>query len=292
MFENFTSRLIQVSGATIHCRVGGNGPPLLLLHGCPQTHVMWHKVAPALSRHFTVVASDLRGYGDSSKPAGLPDHANYSFRAMAADQVEVMSSLGFETFSAVGHDRGARVLHRMALDHPEVLGRVALLDILPTAFLYAHTDRAFATRYWEWFFFVQDYDFPEKLLSGNPEAFLRYELGDLVDNGIVSHDAWNEYLRVLSTEPAIHGMCEDYRAGATADFEIDKADHDRDKKITIPVLALWGEVGIARAAATPLDTWKTWATNVSGGPVDSGHFLTEENPDVTAKALREFFSAG
>ena len=283
-FENFTSRLIQVKHARIHCRVGGAGPPLLLLHGCPQTHVMWHKLAPALSRVFTVVASDLRGYGDSSKPAGSADHSNYSFRAMAADQVEVMSSLGFATFSAVGHDRGARVLHRMALDHPQALQRMALLDILPTAFLYAQTDRAFATRYWEWFFFTQGDGFPETLLSGNPAAFLRYELGELVDRGAISSEAWSEYLRALSTEAAMHGMCEDYRAGATIDLEHDAADSAR--RILCPLMVLWGERNPIWDRFDMLGVWRQFAATVIGSAVPAGHYLAEEAPEhVLAKVL-------
>jgi haloacetate dehalogenase len=220
LFDNFATHDIRLADAVIHRRVGGRGPPLLLLHGCPQTHVMWHKVIGALAQHFTVVASDLRGYGDSSKPKGLADHSNYSFRAMASDQVALMTrSFGFKSFYAVGHDRGARVLHRMALDHPDIVSRIALLDILPTPFLYAQTDRDFATTYWEWFFFIQGHDFPEQMLSGNPEPFLRYELGDLVDRGVVAPEAWREYLRVLSRWDAVHGMCEDYRAGASVDLE-------------------------------------------------------------------------
>jgi haloacetate dehalogenase len=289
LFDNFTSRLIQVSGATIRCRIGGSGPPLLLLHGCPQTHVMWHKVAPALARHFTIVASDLRGYGDSSKPLGLPDHTNYSFRAMATDQVEVMSNLGFETFSAVGHDRGARVLHRMALDHPQALRRVALLDILPTPFLYAQTDRAFATRYWEWFFFVQDSDFPEKLLSGNPEAFLRYEIGELVNNGIISHEAWSEYLRVLSTESAMHAMCEDYRAGATIDLVHDAADSERH--VLCPLMILWGDRNPVWKRFDVLEVWRQFAPTAVGCAVRAGHYLAEEAPQQVLAQLLPFLGA-
>jgi haloacetate dehalogenase len=240
LFDNFTSRFIEVNGATIHCRIGGNGPPLLLLHGCPQTHVMWHKVAPALSRHFTVIASDLRGYGDSSKPLGSPDHANYSFRAMAADQV--------------------------------------------TAFLYGQTDRTFATTYWEWFFFVQERDFPEKLLAANPEAFLRYELGELVDSGAISHEVWSEYLRALSTESAMHGMCEDYRAGATIDLEHDAADSER--RVRCPLMVLWGDRNPVWGRFDMLGVWRQFAPAAVGSAVHAGHYLAEESPDqVLAKLL-------
>jgi len=250
---------------------------------------MWHKVAPALALHFTVVASDLRGYGDSSKPAGAADHANYSFRAMADDQIEVMSSLGFGTFSAVGHDRGARVLHRMALDHPKTLRRIALLDILPTAFLYAQTDRTFATSYWEWFFFVQRPDFPEKVLSGNTAAFLRHEIGDLVDNGAISQEAWSEYLRVLSTESAMHSMCEDYRAAATIDLEHDAADFDR--QILCPLMVLWGNRNPIWERFDNLEVWRRFAMTVIGCAIQSGHYLAEEAPNEVVAKLLPFLAA-
>jgi haloacetate dehalogenase len=288
LLESFATHDIQVTDATIHCQVGGSGRPLLLLHGCPQTHVMWHKVAPALANHFTVVASDLRGYGDSSKPRGLPDHSNYSFRAMATDQVEVMTSLGFKSFSAVGHDRGARVLHRMALDQPETLTRVALLDILPTSFLYAHADRDFAAKYWEWFFFIQAHDFPEQMLSGNPEALLRYELGALADRGVVVPEAWREYLRVLSSPDAMHGMCEDYRAGASIDLEHDAADASR--KILCPLMALWGNQNPVWRRFDMLEVWRKYAESVIGCGLDAGHYLAEEAPAAVLAHLLAFLS--
>lgn len=289
MFQQFTTQDVQVGGAQIHCRVGGSGPPLLLLHGCPQTHVMWHKIAPVLSRHFTVVVSDLRGYGDSSKPQGSAGHQNYSFRAMASDQLELMASLGFGRFSAVGHDRGARVLHRMALDRPDALERIALLDILPTSFLYAQTDRSFATRYWEWFFFVQDYDFPERLLSANPEAFLRHELGELVDNGVVVSDAWSEYLRVLSNPAAMHGMCEDYRAGASIDLEHDAADADR--AVHCPLMVLWGDENPVWSRFDMLEVWRRFAPGVIGRAIRGGHYLAEEAPGEVLDQLLPFLSS-
>jgi haloacetate dehalogenase len=249
---------------------------------------MWCKIAPALSRHFTIVASDLRGYGDSSKPAGSPDHANYSFRAMATDQVEVMSSLGFDRFSAVGHDRGARVLHRMALDHPQALKRVALLDVLPTPFLYAHADRNFATSYWEWFFFIQKSDFPEKLLSSNPEAFLRYEIGELVDNGTISYEAWSEYLRAISTENAMHAMCEDYRAGATIDLEYDAADAAR--RVLCPLMVCWGDRNPIWQRFNILDVWQEFASIVVGSAIPAGHYLAEEAPEQLLEQLLPFLT--
>ena len=288
LFDDFTSHDVQVHGARIHCRVGGSGPPLLLLHGCPQTHVMWHKVAPALARQFTVVASDLRGYGASSKPRGLAGHENYSFRAMAADQRELMASLGFAHFSAAGHDRGARVLHRMGLDSPEVLDRVALLDILPTAHLYAHTDRLFATRYWEWFFLIQGGDLPETLLAGNPEAFLRYEFDGLGD-AVIALEAWREYLRALSDPAAIHGMCEDYRASASIDLEHDAADVGR--ALRCPLLVLWGDENPVWQRFDVLAVWRRYAPEVVGASLRAGHYLAEEAPDDVLARLMPFLAA-
>ena len=288
-FEGFKSHFIDVSGARIHCRVGGDGPPLLLLHGCPQSHFMWHKLAPALSLRFTVIASDLRGYGDSSKPQGLPDHANYSFRAMAGDQVELMAKLGFSSFSAVGHDRGARVLHRMALDSPTALHKAALLDILPTKVLYENTDKQFASAYWEWFFFIQGGGLPEKLLSADPEAFLRYEIGHLVDSGVIGGAAWAEYLRVLQGEAAMHGMCEDYRAGASIDLEHDTVDKGRLAEV--PMLLLWGELNPIWQKFDMLEVWRQHVTSVTGRGIRSGHYLAEEAPNQVLDALLPFLTS-
>jgi len=273
----------------IHCRIGGEGPPLLLLHGCPQTHLMWRRLAPALSREFTIVASDLRGYGDSGKPQGLPDHANYSFRRMATDQIELMTRLGFDKFSAVGHDRGARVLHRMALDFPDRLQRLAFLDILPTTVLYEQTDRHFANAYWEWFFFTQGQGFPEKLLSADPESFLRYELGHLVDDGTIGPDVWKEYLRVLRDKAAMHGMCEDYRAGATIDLAHDAADAGR--RIGVPLLLLWGARNPVWERFDMIGTWQRFAKNVVGSPIQAGHYLAEEAPERVLDELLPFMRA-
>jgi haloacetate dehalogenase len=227
VFDGFRHHRIDVSqSTTINLVVGGGGPPLLLLHGCPQTLVMWHKIAPALAEEFTVIATDLRGYGDSSKPRGEPDHAN-SFRTLAQDQVDVVAALGYERFMVAGHDRGARVVHRMALDHPATVRKAAILDILPTLTLYDETNAQFAAAYWEWFFFIQAYDFPETLIAAAAEAFLSYELGQLVSSGAVTQDAWREYLRCISDPSTVHGMCEDYRAGASIDLEYDRRDLSR-----------------------------------------------------------------
>lgn len=284
LFEGFESRTVETADTSIFCRVGGEGPPLLLLHGCPQTHVMWNKMAPNLARHFTVVAADLRGYGKSSKPAGLPSHENYSFRAMANDQVSVMAELGFKRFSAIGHDRGARVLHRMCLDHPNQIERVILLDILPTSYLYENTNTDFATSYWEWFFFTQDAPFPETTLFSNPEAFLRYELSELLDDGIICDVVWNEYLSALSSFEAMHGMCEDYRAGATVDLRNDSLDAGR--KVETDLLLLWGKKNPIWERFHMIDVWKQFAARVRGHAIDCGHYLAEEAPgEVLSSAI-------
>lgn len=288
MFENFEERYIQTSSATIHFVISGEGPPLLLLHGCPQTYSMWHKIAPELAERYTVIAADLRGYGDSSKPQGMADHNNYSFRVMAQDQVELMDALGYEEFMVVGHDRGARVSHRMALDYPNKVIKAAFLDILPTTTLYDNMDRDFAIEYYEWSFFVQPYDFPERLLSAEPEAFLQRDLGALLERGIITPEAWKEYLRVLQDPDAIHGMCEDYRAGASIDLEHDRAD--MDKKISCPLLILWGEHNLVWKKFNVLDVWQERAENVTGQPLACGHYLAEELPVETLKHLLRFFS--
>ncbi len=287
-FEGFTTERIRTAGATIHCRVGGAGPALLLLHGCPQTHLMWHKVVGTLSRSFTVVASDLRGYGESSKPRGAADHSNYSFRAMADDQVEVMAALGFERFSAAGHDRGARVAHRMALDHPGVLERLVVLDILPATVLYEEADAEFARTYWEWFFFVQEADFPERLLASDPEAFLRHEIGGLVDDGTVPPETWEEYLRVLSSADAMHGMCEDYRAGASVDLEHDRADSGR--LVSCPLQILWGGRNRVWERFDMIEVWRRFAADVRGSEIDAGHYLVEEAPRETLGEMLSFLA--
>jgi haloacetate dehalogenase len=287
VFEGFARHRIETSGSqTINAVSAGTGEGLLLLHGCPETLVMWHRVAPALAEEFAVVACDLRGYGDSSKPAGGADHAAYSFRAMAQDQVDVMRALGHERFLVAGHDRGARVVHRMALDHPEVVRRAAVLDILPTATLYERTDAEFATAYWEWFFFLQGNALPETLIGAAPEAFLRHELGALVDRGVIAADAWQEYLRCISDPAAIHGMCEDYRAGATIDLEHDRRDGSR--RIACPLLVLWGEQNPIWARFDMLDVWRRHADTVTGEALPCGHYLAEEAPQATSAQLRRF----
>jgi len=254
---------------------------LLLLHGYPQTHAMWHRIAPRLAEHFTVVAADLRGYGDSSKPPGEVDHRGYSKRAMAQDQIELMRALGFARFRLAGHDRGGRVAHRLARDHPECVERLAVLDISPTAIMYEKTDRAFATAYYHWFFLIQPYDLPERLIAADPAYYLKKKLGGWGSAGISIFDprAYAEYERCFRDPALIHASCEDYRASATIDLEHDAADAGRP--IGCPLLVLWGERGVVHRLFDPIADWKRVATDVRGKPLPCGHYLAEEAPDET-----------
>jgi haloacetate dehalogenase len=286
-FPGFRQQSIKTSGTTINVRVGGSGSPLLLLHGYPQTHVEWRKIAPALAADFTVVMPDLRGYGDSGKPAGGENHVNYSKRAMALDQVEVMTALGFETFAFVGHDRGARVGHRLALDHPDRVTKLALLDICPTLHMYNTTNRLFASFYYHWFFLVQPAPFPETLIGNNVEATLRQFMGAVMPAAI-EPQAFAEYFRCFNDPAAIHASCEDYRAAATIDLKHDQAD--LDKKIACPLLLLWGAQGLVGQMYDVLAVWRERATNVSGKALPCGHWVAEEVPNETLAELRAFLA--
>lgn len=288
MFEGFESKRISTSETEINVKVGGDGPPLLLLHGYPQTHVIWHKIAPKLAERFTVVATDLRGYGDSGKPATDADHSTYSKRAMAADQVEVMSAFGFEKFSVVGHDRGGRVAHRMVRDFSDRIDKIAVLDIAPTATMYGATDKQFATAYYHWFFLIQPNGLPEHLIGCDPEFYLSQKMtawGKAKEG--ITKEAFAEYLRCFSDPATIHATCEDYRASAGIDLEHDAAN--AGEKITNPLLVLWGQDGFVGSAYDVLGTWRDVATDVSGHAVPGGHFLPEEAPDETLQALLGFF---
>jgi haloacetate dehalogenase len=289
LLPGFAPRRIATTGAEINAVIGGSGPPLLLLHGYPQTHAMWHRIAPRLAQHFTVVAADLRGYGDSAKPAGEADHRTYSKRAMAQDQVEVMRTLGFTRFRLAGHDRGGRVAHRLARDHPECVERLAVLDISPTAIMYEKTDQAFATAYYHWFFLIQPYDLPERLVGADPAYYLKKKLGGWGSAGISIFDprAYAEYERCFRDPALIHASCEDYRASATIDLEHDASDAGR--KLECPLLVLWGERGVVQRLFDPIADWQRVAKDVRGKPLSCGHYLAEEAPEETYGELLAFF---
>lgn len=291
MFEGFKQRRIKTPEVEIHLRIGGSGPPLLLLHGYPQTHVMWHRVAPVLAERFTVMVPDLRGYGDSAKPEGTPDHMGYSKRTMASDQVALMATLGYERFSVCGHDRGARVAYRLALDH-DCVERLAVLDIVPTLEQFERMGKEGAFSSYHWYFLAQPEPFPETLIGADPEYFLRYTLSSWCGtDGAFSDEAMSEYLRCFRDPTVIHATCEEYRAGATVDCDIDAEDRARGHRITCPLLALWGVRGRPYKRRDVLEVWRGWAHDVSGQGIDCGHFLPEEAPNETVEALLGFFAS-
>jgi haloacetate dehalogenase len=282
MFEGFTLTTVDTGEATIRLRHGGSGPPLLLLHGNPQTHVMWHKIASRLAEEFTVVTADIRGYGDSSKPPHSDDHEPYSKRAMARDQVEVMRQLGFDRFYLAGHDRGARVSYRLTLDHPERVLKLAVLDIIPTIEQFARADMQFGMRAWHWFFLAQAADFPERAINAAPDVFFERR-----PTAAFTPEARADYWRCYQNPDTIRAICEDYRAGATIDLAHDAEDRGK-RRIACPLLVLWGARG-ARTNFDHLEIWRGWAQDVRGRGIDSGHFLAEEAPDEVYAELREFF---
>ena len=289
MFKDFQPFTVSVDDTDIFGVVGGNGPPLLLLHGYPQTHVMWHKVAPGLAEHFTVVATDLRGYGRSSKPTPRPDYANYSKRTMAADMVGVMNHLGFDRFGILAHDRGARVAHRMAMDAPDVVRQMLLLDIAPTREMYANADQAFARAYWHWFFLIQPAPMPERMIGVDPRAFWLDKCG-AGSAGLTPFTpaALEAYLTAFDDPLAISASCADYRAAATIDLEHD--DEDRGRTVTCPVRVLWGDRGVIEANFDCLALWRQRADHVDGGALPGGHYLAEELPDEVLLEAIDFFS--
>jgi haloacetate dehalogenase len=287
MFEGFEERRIETAGAEIFLRTAGSGEPLLLLHGYPQTHAMWHRVAPRLAERYTVVCPDLRGYGASSKPASDPAHAAYSKRATAQDLVEVMATLGFDRFRVAGHDRGARVTHRLALDHPSRVERIALLDVIPTYDVFNSVDQQVATGTYHWFFLIQPAPFPETLIGHDPAYFLRWHLRSWSAgrDDFFAPEALAAYEAAFADPATIHATCEDYRAGASIDLEHDEADLGR--RVKCPTLVLWGEKG---KPAHLDEIWRRYAADVTGQALPAGHFLAEEVPDETAAALLEFFA--
>jgi len=289
LFPGFTRKRIRTSGATINLVAGGNGPPVLLLHGYPETHAMWHKVAPALARDYTVVCADLRGYGDSSKPKGLPDHSNYSKRAMAKDMAEVMTRLGHRRFHLVGHDRGARVAHRLARDHGSRVRSLTALDISPTLKMYQSTNKEFATAYYHWFFLIQPFPLPETLLARQGPHYILGRIGRGKSRlKCFSKAAQREYIRAFRDPKCIHATCEDYRAAASIDLAHDKKD--LRTKLKIPVLVLWGKQGVIQRMFKPLSDWREVAREVRGRALDCGHFLPEEAPADVLRELRRFLA--
>jgi len=288
MFPGFTTQKIKTNSIHLHTRIGGSGSPLLLLHGYPQTHIMWHKIAPTLAQHFTVICPDLRGYGDSDCPPSDPQHLTYSKRTTAQDLIGLMDYLGFDTVMAAGHDRGGRVLHRLLLDHPQRVTRAAVLDIVPTRHIFQTIDQQMATIYEHWFSLIQPDGFPEHLIGQDPDYYLTTKLNRWSDNpDAFTPEAMAEYLRCFRRPQVIHGTCEDYRAAASIDLEHDEADIHR--KINCPLLVLWGGKGAMERNYEVLDVWRQYASDVQGEPLDCGHFVPEEAAEGCAKGMMSFF---
>lgn len=287
MFDGFESTRVKTGAGALNVRHGGAGPPLLLLHGYPQTHAMWHAVAPALAADHHVVCPDLRGYGDSAKPPSTPGHEPYSKRAMARDMVELMASLGHDTFAVAGHDRGGRVTHRLALDHPAAVTRACVMDIVPTYHVFMTADRHMATAYYHWFFLIQPDGLPEKLIGADPAHYLKEKLRRWGAPGAVFDDeAVAEYVRCFQDPETVHATCEDYRAAATIDLEHDAVD--RESRVECPLLVLWGDKGFIHRQYDVLSVWREYANRVEGATLDCGHFLPEEAPGEVLGELRRF----
>ncbi len=294
LFPGFEARTVETIGAEIFLRVGGSGPPLLLVHGYPQTHAMYHKIAGALSRDFTVVVPDLRGYGASSCPPNDADNFTYSKRAMGQDMVQLMEKLGFTLFSLVGHDRGGRVAYRMALDFPERIKRLAVLDIIPTHAMWHAFSVELAMRVYHWLFLAQPSPLPETLIERAPVEFLDHTMASWTKARNLSAfdpDALAHYRAAFSQPKHIAATCDDYRAGQTYDLYADEADFEAQNKISCPVMAIWGDAGLPSETDGALAVWRQWATDVVGMAVDSGHFVAEENPEATLLALIPFLNA-
>lgn len=290
MFPGFEQFDIDTTGTRIHGRRGGDGPPVLLLHGIPETHLMWHRIAPTLAQTHTVVATDLRGFGDSSTPPSTPDHAPYSMREIARDQVEAMRELGFDRFSVVGHDRGARCAYRMALDHPQAVTKLAVLDVVPTGDAFRLADKDFSLGYWVWSFLAAPAPVPERLIAGAPDVVVDHMLdawSDVPDT--FPADVRAEYVAKFRDPATVHAICEEYRAAATLDVQHDENDRGK-RRIRCPVLVLWSHSGAVASWYEPLDLWREWADDVRGSPVAAGHFMAEEAPDETARLLVGFLT--
>lgn len=295
LFTGFEARELPTPRGTVHALVGGSGPPLLLLHGYPQSHLMWHAAAPLLAERHTVVVADLAGYGVSFRPAPAPDHAPHGKRAVALDQVEAMAALGFERFAVVGHDRGGRVAYRMALDHPDRVERLAVLDIVPTGEVWRRADRDFARGYWHWVFLSQPAPLPERLIGGDPQAYfdlhVRAGLGLGREPDRYPPQVMDAYRRALEDPGTVEAICEDYRAGATIDVEHDDADRAAGHRIACPVLVLWGaRGGLPGFYADVLEVWRPWAPDIRGRALDASHFLAEDRPEETASELLAFLA--
>uniref|UniRef100_UPI004048E2B0 alpha/beta fold hydrolase n=1 Tax=Aliarcobacter sp. TaxID=2321116 RepID=UPI004048E2B0 len=296
LFPNdFKEEKIKVNGIEINCKYGGNKEnkiPLLLIHGYPQTHIMWYCVVEELSKKYFIICPDLRGYGDSSKPKGDELHINYSKKTMAKDMMELMTHFGFEKFYVAGHDRGARVTHRMCLDYPNSVVKACVMDITPTYHMFKHTDQAFASGYYHWFFLIQPDNLPEILIGSNARYYLEEKLKRWSAKGsdfntVFKKEALEEYVRCFDKE-SIHSTCEDYRAGASIDMDDD--EKDRNRKIDMPLLVLWGEKGFVNRTYNVLNVWKEYASKISGKALECGHFLVEEKPKEVTKELLEFFN--
>ena len=291
LFPGFEARNFQVNGVQIAAHVGGSGSPLLLLHGHPQTHAIWHKVAPTLMKTHTLVITDLRGYGDSSKPQGDQDHGNYSKRTMALDQVGVMKQLGFEHFDVLAHDRGARVAHRLAMDHAALVGKLIMLDIAPTVAMYDKANVVFARSYWHWFFLIQPSPMPERFIEADPVAYIKDVMGKR-SAGLAPFDplALAEYMRCIALPGTAHGICEDYRAAAGIDLIHDRADITAGNKLKMPTMVLWGSDGVVHKCFKPLQEWEAICTNVVGEAMPCGHYIPEEAPEILLKKVIPFLN--
>ena len=295
--DGFQAGLISTQHASdgeilISYQMGGSGPPLLLLHGFPQTKMIWHRVAPALAKQFTVIASDLRGYGASSKPQGLADHSTYSKRAMASDQAQLMNALGFSHYGVLGHDRGGRVAHRLALDYGKQVNKLMVLDISPTLAMYEQTTMQFASSYWHWFFLIQKAPIPETMIGANTEFFMKQFMGGRhAGLSIFASECWQEYVLAMSDPACLHAMCEDYRAAASIDLEHDRQSIAQKQLLEMPMRVLWGEFGQVNACFNPLADWQALASHVTGQTVPSGHYIPEEIPEILIAEALTFFAA-